>query len=434
MATVLKRPMFKLGGPSSDGVGITSGLRRYGFADPSIQGDYDIWGKKILEEGKGGDLEEITSEGFTWDSGDNGLKERVDKAREEILNPAKPKYGFKELIADAYRTSKGAVTGMDWLENAADYALKKSDEAKVKAEAKKLSDLELLEKMQTAKWGRRDRAFDEWSLEKQMNQKERELGQSDERLTLEELKADRDYEVSKLNALRPTNIQEKRQAQKEADQLLAEYGSIEKLMDAGKFGMWDHLMGLGNDYWKPQSALRFDLFKMMVGEKEIIQGIESSKWPQETKEDRKKFNKELERRVRMYYGNLISRSNEALGGRPGYNMGMGPVMDQQTDMSMTENIDTPQGDMSMTENIDINQMGQAQGFPSQTLPSDDPYVLLRARLPEEISDDVVRLIAYNPDAFADFADIETQDDVIAFNKKWGVELVVNTDEMSGAIA
>ena len=101
---------------------------------------------------------------------------------------------------------------------------------------------------------------------------------------------------------------------------------------------------------------------------------------------------------------------------------------------MTENINTPQGDMSMTENIDVNQIAQQAGMPSQTLPSDDPYVLLRARLPEEISDDVVRLIAYNPDAFADFADIETQDDVIAFNKKWGVELVVNTDEMSGAIA
>ena len=68
------------------------------------------------------------------------------------------------------------------------------------------------------------------------------------------------------------------------------------------------------------------------------------------------------------------------------------------------------------------------------MPSDDPFVLLRARLPQEISDDVVRLIAYNPEAFADFADIETQDDVIAFNKKYGVELVVNTDEMSGAIA
>ena len=33
MATVLKRPMFRMGGPSSDGVGILSGLKRHGFAD-----------------------------------------------------------------------------------------------------------------------------------------------------------------------------------------------------------------------------------------------------------------------------------------------------------------------------------------------------------------------------------------------------------------
>ena len=52
--------------------------------------------------------------------------------------------------------------------------------------------------------------------------------------------------------------------------------------------------------------------------------------------------------------------------------------------------------------------------------NNDPYTLLRTRLPQEISDDVVRLIAYNPDAFADFASIETQEDVIAFNQKWGV--------------
>ena len=60
---------------------------------------------------------------------------------------------------------------------------------------------------------------------------------------------------------------------------------------------------------------------------------------------------------------------------------------------------------------------------------DDPYVMLRARLPQEIPDDVVRLIAYNPEAFADFAAIETQEDVMAFNQKYSVELIVNTDEV-----
>ena len=137
--------------------------------------------------------------------------------------------------------------------------------------------------------------------------------------------------------------------------------------------------------------------------------------------------------MQILIGRYLGFQGNAMGGKPirrGYNMGMGPVMDQQTDMSMTENIQTPGGDMSMTENIDTNMVEA----PSQTMPSDDPFVLLRARLPQEIPDEVVRLIAYNPEAFTDFADIETQDDVIAFNKKYGVELVVNTDEMSGAIA
>ena len=55
----------------------------------------------------------------------------------------------------------------------------------------------------------------------------------------------------------------------------------------------------------------------------------------------------------------------------------------------------------------------------------DPYQILRRRLPPEISDDIVRLIAYNKEAFQDFANIQTQDDVTAFNEKYGVQLVVD---------
>ena len=40
---------------------------------------------------------------------------------------------------------------------------------------------------------------------------------------------------------------------------------------------------------------------------------------------------------------------------------------------------------------------------------------------KEISDDVVRLIAYNQEAFADFANISDQSDVESFNQKYNVE-------------
>ena len=49
---------------------------------------------------------------------------------------------------------------------------------------------------------------------------------------------------------------------------------------------------------------------------------------------------------------------------------------------------------------------------------------LRARLPKEIGDDIVRLIATSPEALEDFATIQTQQDVNNFNMKYDVELVL----------
>jgi len=56
---------------------------------------------------------------------------------------------------------------------------------------------------------------------------------------------------------------------------------------------------------------------------------------------------------------------------------------------------------------------------------EDPYMVLRKRLPPEIPNEVVQLIAYNKEAFEDFANIQTQDDVDLFNQKYNVQLVVD---------
>ena len=64
--------------------------------------------------------------------------------------------------------------------------------------------------------------------------------------------------------------------------------------------------------------------------------------------------------------------------------------------------------------------------PEMTQPQgQDPFTILRSRLPQEISDEVVSLIAYNKKAFADFANIQDQDDVDLFNQKYNVQLVVD---------
>ena len=72
---------------------------------------------------------------------------------------------------------------------------------------------------------------------------------------------------------------------------------------------------------------------------------------------------------------------------------------------------------SKAEKMDANMETKGEG--------NNVYAMLRSRLPQEITDDVVKLIAYNKEAFADFASIKNQEDVNSFNEKYGVELVID---------
>jgi len=363
MANILKRPMFKIGG-SADGVGITSGLARTGFNDPTV------------------------------------TDETIIEARDKVLNPEKPEYGWDELISDAYRTSKDAPTFKDWMFNAADLALERGDAEKERIKNKPAKDLEMLEAIRAQQIAKA--------------QKDREL----------DIKATDPTIAARMDLMKSVMVTV--DEWKKANPGLG----IKDFLESGNVFEIDANMRNANPAWPGVTSILMDiedrLDSLIAADAE---DITKPKWTEEMKEDYRN------RQIQNMIGSYLGFKGNAMGGKPirrGYNMGMGPVMDQ--DVSMTENIMTPQGDMSMTENVDTAMMGQQAGMPSQTMAADDPYVLLRARLPEEITDEVVQLIAYNPDAFADFADIETQDDVIAFNRKWGVELVVNTDEMSGAIA
>ena len=52
------------------------------------------------------------------------------------------------------------------------------------------------------------------------------------------------------------------------------------------------------------------------------------------------------------------------------------------------------------------------------------YDTLRARLPQSITDDIVKLISTSAEAMEDFATIQSQQDINNFNQKYGVELVL----------
>ena len=102
----------------------------------------------------------------------------------------------------------------------------------------------------------------------------------------------------------------------------------------------------------------------------------------------------------------------AEGGRVERQMGS-PMMGEQP-MAQAPQMMAPQQDVAME-----TQQGGGQDSGNQV------YAMLRSRLPQEVSDEVVQLISYNKEAFADFASIKNQEDVSSFNDKYGVQLVID---------
>jgi len=115
----------------------------------------------------------------------------------------------------------------------------------------------------------------------------------------------------------------------------------------------------------------------------------------------------------------LRKTHKASGGRIGYqfgatNQGVQPV---QASLNVDETIQTPQG--TVQEDVSV------QKGPQPTVQM--PYQEFRAAIPAEVSDEIVQLIYYNEDAFADFSQITSQADVYAFNNKYGVSLVLPMD-------
>ena len=94
----------------------------------------------------------------------------------------------------------------------------------------------------------------------------------------------------------------------------------------------------------------------------------------------------------------------------------GPVGTISEDVNMMEA--TPTG----MEDINIQETETMQ--PEQPQAEQLSYDELRARLPQEIGDDIVTLLANSYEALAEFAEITTQADIDLFNSKYGVQLVL----------
>ena len=332
--------MFRLGGPSADGVGITSGFNRRNYGGGA-------YGDQIEET-----IEKITE---------------------------KPKFGTDEFIAEMYRTVGGASDWKDWIKQGSDRALEIQEERK----AKPAQDLEALIKAQSE-----ETKF---------------------------LKATTDPTIvgSQHMLVKVTTMINEWKANNPT-------GSMEDFLKTGNQLEIDALIRGANPSFPGIARILGDVEDDV--NRRIAEGIATGNPINYLDEEeiaaiRKQS---LARRLGIY----LSIGN-AYGGRPrvARQFGNPPpsnLTEGATNVDLTEQIQTPTEDVSMTEDVTMGQ--QAPG-------GDDPFVMLRARLPQEIPDDVVRLIAYNPEAFADFAAIETQEDVMAFNQKYSVELIVNTDEV-----
>ena len=144
-----------------------------------------------------------------------------------------------------------------------------------------------------------------------------------------------------------------------------------------------------------------------VGAEKLFKKIKNDLWMADQESDNPKYDPkrgeddpQLIADTFLAFKKYLTEELRATGGRVGY-ANAGPVMGQgmPTQMPTTED--------AMPEEL-----------------SGISYEELRARLPQEVSDEIVRLLANSPEALEDFATIQTERDISIFNKKYGVNLVL----------
>ena len=152
------------------------------------------------------------------------------------------------------------------------------------------------------------------------------------------------------------------------------------------------IQGIQNDITNSEAVI-----KVMGPDGEMIE-VEEGEY---AAENPKYIAEETAKRYIEMYNKMIKESmGLAEGGRANFSMGGGAdVMEEQ-----------------------VTEISETQ--PKEIAPTGDSlsYEELRSRLPKEITDDIVVILAESPQALVDFAEIQTQTDVDEFNMKYGVNL------------
>jgi hypothetical protein len=366
---ILKRPMFKMGGRSysAQGTGITSGL--------------DTPRRGLVQ----------------YPGGYAGEEERLTEIGEEKIQITEPRLSNVDQIiksfgvyASPYKADGTAKTSGEMGYEQAQNITAERDEQKNLEDLAALSNLEA-EEAQIRKDLDRD-ADQENALEIQqlINSKKIEIDKQYQavdakyKLIIDELQA----KINDPSLLAPgETVAMVKDAIKKAERQKTE----EKYEIARKMPV------------KPTLAEKIDALALIIYEaknKNALPGQEYSL------EDAKKD-------AQKYYG-----QSKAEGGRVGYQAGTGMegAQPMQASMNMEETISTP--NETITEDMSATETIEKQPSVDMT------YEEFRSKIPAEVEDNIVQLIYYNKDAFADFASIVDQSGVDEFNNKYQVSLVL----------
>lgn len=227
---------------------------------------------------------------------------------------------------------------------------------------------------------------------KQVDLKEKELqGKGLDRLISGKI-ALKKLDIDEQRALVQTATQLKLKAGEDSRALIEQYGSIEGMPPAKQAEYYD-LRGVLGDI-TPSKAKILAIKTLDARNKS---NADSGEGPVLRGD---KYDEALKVLIDQFLSPVFAE-----GGRVDRAMGT-PEMGEQ-----------PMMNPMSVERQDVAMETQGQG--------NDAYAMLRARLPQEIPDDVVKLIAYNKDAFADFASIKNQEDVSSFNQKYGVSMNID---------
>ena len=392
MNRILRRPMFRMGGSAE---GITSGLdgpninaSRRGFKEGSTFLEYD--------EEKGYSINDLKNAGLVRTGGKENETVVQDTVVEEAINSAGPNESWEDIQERIYEKRKQARTkaGLD------SEGIKAGQPGSVSSMLMNFG-LNLLAQPGGNLMGAIGKAggpalnrFQQARMADKLRGRKEKIDMFDEAsdTATDIFKAQeetrRDIATQKLKG---KQVYAKQQA---ADQLKVIYeGEIKGLEDKLSAATPEEKETIRKQIQDKRDELQDKVISVLTDSKTRAESVQEIIMALVKSGDLDadvvvKYYPELEE--------LIPREDNATGGRVGYQMG-GDVMEEEVSETMVTG-------------------------PEQT--QDLTYEELRARLPREVNNDIVALLATSKQALMDFANIQTQQDVDNFNQQYDVDLVL----------